>query len=335
MNNPEFWYNKEKETWGELNIGRHTFTGKKRGAGAPETAKLPTPRPSDTDLVASQMQDIVSTEKSSPKTDISASKPKSFSEEVLNLDEIYAPVLNEPSKRDDTPAMSVPTMSAQDWIDRDNKISGLSLDIPAVRSALPNVQTTPPTRLPDYTPPTTNAFAEKSQVTRDDIPSLMPEQPSVSVTEPTIGQPKAESGKLPQMDIPSAIKDYAPMGKRKVTDAKAFLAERAAKKATQDEKKKPRSDTSTEGKPLPTKTRSDLDKAREKVDRAEESKMRSGEGPMSVEERFAAEQEAFTGFDSAGNFTGFKEGGLASKLKKPKPKKRNTKKGLGGKSMAT
>jgi len=62
--------------------------------------------------------------------------------------------------------------------------------------------------------------------------------------------------------------------------------------------------------------------------------MKSGEGPMSVQERFAAEQEAFTGFDSAGNFTGFKEGGLASKPKKTKPKKRNAKKGLGGK-MAT
>jgi hypothetical protein len=69
-----------------------------------------------------------------------------------------------------------------------------------------------------------------------------------------------------------------------------------------------------------------------------------------VEEAYDAMHTAFTGFDRAGNmvstdpgtqamasvptFGAFKEGGLASKPKKTKPKKRNTKKGLGGK-MAT
>ena len=73
-----------------------------------------------------------------------------------------------------------------------------------------------------------------------------------------------------------------------------------------------------------------------------------------MQEAFDAAQTAFTGFTPSGEFVGqvdpgtqamqsiptfgasnvYKEGGLASKPKKSKPKKRNTKKGLGGK-MAT
>ena len=68
-----------------------------------------------------------------------------------------------------------------------------------------------------------------------------------------------------------------------------------------------------------------------------------------MQEAFDAAQTAFTGFTPSGemvdpnisdpfsdipSFGAFKEGGLASKPKKTKPKKRNTKKGLGGK-MAT
>ena len=73
----------------------------------------------------------------------------------------------------------------------------------------------------------------------------------------------------------------------------------------------------------------------------------------SVQEAFDAAQTAFTGFTPSGEFVGptdpgtaamdrfstsqglgRNEGGLASKQKKTKPKKRNVKKGLGGK-MAT
>jgi hypothetical protein len=64
-----------------------------------------------------------------------------------------------------------------------------------------------------------------------------------------------------------------------------------------------------------------------------------------VQEAFDAAQTAFTGFTPSGEFVGatdpgtaamnrFSKGGLASKSKKTKPKKRNTKKGLGGR-MAT
>ena len=348
MNNPEFWYNKEKEEWGELDIGRHTFTGKKRGAGAPETVKMPLARPSATDLADSQMQDIVSTETVSSKPEISTSKPESFGEETLNLDEIYAPVLGEPSERDDTFAMSVPTMSAQDWMDRDNKISGLS--VPEVEPPKEFTgQTTPPTRvtLPEYTPPTTDAFAEKTQIKREDLGRFVaPEQSSISVAEPTIGQPRAESGQLPKVDMPQGFLDYEPptTGKRKVTDAKAFLAERAAQKAVEDALKfTPKAGTKKAKEEKKEEPKKETPKKQERkvpgvsMDKAREA---SQNVFMQTGDAFAADRayhEAFTGFTASGELSptyGFKEGGLASKPKKTKPKKRNTKKGLGGR-MAT
>ena len=93
-------------------------------------------------------------------------------------------------------------------------------------------------------------------------------------------------------------------------------------------------------------TRRENEKARDRADRARDSVLRQG---GSVQEAFDAAQTAFTGFTPSGemvdpnisdpfsdipSFGAFKEGGLASKPKKTKPKKRNTKKGLGGR-MAT
>ena len=95
-------------------------------------------------------------------------------------------------------------------------------------------------------------------------------------------------------------------------------------------------------------TRKENEKARDRADRARDSVLQQG---GSVQEAFDAALTAFTGFTPSGEFVGatdpgtaamqsiptfgaFKEGGLASKLKKTKPKKRNTKKGLGGR-MAT
>ena len=83
-------------------------------------------------------------------------------------------------------------------------------------------------------------------------------------------------------------------------------------------------------------------KARERADDARDSVLQQG---GSVQEAFDAAQTAFTGFTPSGEFVGavdpgtaamnrFSKGGLASKSKKTKPKKRNVKKGLGGK-MAT
>ena len=89
-------------------------------------------------------------------------------------------------------------------------------------------------------------------------------------------------------------------------------------------------------------TRRENEKARDRADSARDSVLRQG---GSVQEAFDAAQTAFTGFTPSGEFVGatdpgteamnrFSKGGLASKSKKTKPKKRNTKKGLGGK-MAT
>ena len=87
-------------------------------------------------------------------------------------------------------------------------------------------------------------------------------------------------------------------------------------------------------------------KARKDADTARDNVLKQG---GSVQEAFDAAQTAFTGFTPSGemvdpnmsdpfsdipNFGAFKEGGLASKPKKTKSKKRNVKKGLGGK-MAT
>ncbi len=83
------------------------------------------------------------------------------------------------------------------------------------------------------------------------------------------------------------------------------------------------------------------DEARERGDQARDEVLRQG---GSVEEAYDAMHTAFTGFDRAGNMVStdpgtaamdrFSKGGLASKSKKTKPKKRNIKNGLGGK-MAT
>jgi hypothetical protein len=89
-------------------------------------------------------------------------------------------------------------------------------------------------------------------------------------------------------------------------------------------------------------TRKENEKARDRADKARDSVLQQG---GSVQEAFDAAQTAFTGFTPSGEFVGatdpgtaamnrFSKGGLASKSKKTKPKKRDTKKGLGGR-MAT
>ena len=160
-----------------------------------------------------------------------------------------------------------------------------------------------------------------------------------------------------QRDI-SPVQDVEPptTGERKVTDARAFLQRRdAAKKAVEDAisfapKAEPKEQPKAEPKDVADATREENEKARDRADRARDSVLQQG---GSVQEAFDAAQTAFTGFTPSGEFVGptdpgtaamdrfstsqglgFKEGGLASKPKKSKPKKRNTKKGLGGK-MAT
>jgi hypothetical protein len=172
-------------------------------------------------------------------------------------------------------------------------------------------------------------------------------------------------GTLPQVDTTTPFQDVAPLGERKVTDARQFLDTRsAAQQAVQDAlsfapktraKTKPKAteekvSQSEYKKRVKEATGKEYDKARKDADEARDSVLRQG---GSVEEAFDAAQTAFTGFTPSGEFVGptdpgtaamdrfstsqglgFKEGGLASKPKKTKPKKRNVKKGLGGK-MAT
>ena len=184
-----------------------------------------------------------------------------------------------------------------------------------------------------------------------------------TTTAPTIGG-TGLSGTLPQVDTttpvsrttPPLIQDFAPMGDRKITDAREFLETRKAAQQAVDEalsfapKTKPKEKEISDAeykRNVKEATDKVYDDARKRGDQARDEVLRQG---GSVEEAYDAMHTAFTGFDRAGNmvstdpgtqamdsvptFGAFKEGGLASKPKKTKPKKRNTKKGLGGK-MAT
>ena len=173
-------------------------------------------------------------------------------------------------------------------------------------------------------------------------------------------------GTLPQVDTTTPFQDVAPLGERKVTDAKQFLKTKsAAEQAVEDalsftpkvtpkkKQDKPAEEKISQKeyeKRVKDATNKTYDKARKDADEARDDVLKQG---GSVQEAFDAAQTAFTGFTPSGEFVGptdpgtaamdrfstsqglgFKEGGLASKSKKTKPKKRNVKKGLGGK-MAT
>jgi len=168
-------------------------------------------------------------------------------------------------------------------------------------------------------------------------------------------------GTLPQVDTTTPFQDFAPLGERKVTDAKQFLKEReatsAAEQAVKDalsftpkvtpkkKQDKPAEETISQDeykKRVKDARTEEYAKARKDADEARDSVLQQG---GSVQEAFDAAQTAFTGFTPSGEFVGptdpgtaammrFSKGGLASRSKKTKPKKRNIKKGLGGK-MAT
>ena len=202
------------------------------------------------------------------------------------------------------------------------------------------------------------------------VSSIRTESPFVSPVEPTslsapFGAKKAPTIKTSPLTQPSSLADFEPKGERKVTDARQFLETRsAAEQAVQDAlsftpktraKTKPKAteekvSQSEYKKRVKEATGKEYDKARKDADEARDSVLRQG---GSVQEAFDAAQTAFTGFTPSGEFVGptdpgtaamdrfstsqglgRNEGGLASKQKKTKPKKRNVKKGLGGK-MAT
>jgi len=197
------------------------------------------------------------------------------------------------------------------------------------------------------------------------VSSIQKGFPTGPLSEPASITAGGAKGTLPQVDTTTPFQDFAPLGERKVTDARQFLDTRsAAQQAVQDAlsfapktraKTKPKAteekvSQSEYKKRVKEATGKEYDKARKDADEARDSVLRQG---GSVQEAFDAAQTAFTGFTPSGEFVGptdpgtaamdrfstsqglgFKEGGLASKPKKTKPKKRNTKKGLGGR-MAT
>ena len=155
-----------------------------------------------------------------------------------------------------------------------------------------------------------------------------------------------------QRDI-SPVQDVEPptTGERKVTDARAFLQGRdAAKKAVEDAisfapKTEPKEQPREKPKEQPRAEPTQLEKTRAKQAMGagksrEEARQEADKVLQQTGDAFAADRayhEAFTGFTSSGELSpsfGFKEGGLASRPKKTKSKKRNTKKGLGAR-MAT
>ena len=147
-------------------------------------------------------------------------------------------------------------------------------------------------------------------------------------------------GTQPVMDAKQSLETKS-AAQKAVKDALSFTPKVTPKKKqdkpaeetiSQDEYKKRVKDARTE----------EYAKARKDADEARDSVLKQG---GSVQEAFDAAQTAFTGFTPSGEFVGsvdpgtaamnrFSKGGLASKSKKTKPKKRNVKKGLGGK-MAT
>jgi len=216
----------------------------------------------------------------------------------------------------------------------------------------------------DYTDPYGGISFEEQG--RSDIDPSRP-QPSISSainqTETMLGDAGGVKGRLPQvgkpLDRPMLDKvespDMTPLSKPSDISKLIDKASKdAAKKAVEDaisfapktpKKTKPKEEPKKE-KPKKEKPKKEEPKKKKEVkvpgvsiDKAQEA---SQDVFMATGDAFAADKafhEAFTGFTSTGELSptygfGFKEGGLASRPKKTKPKKRNVKKGLGGK-MAT
>jgi len=196
-------------------------------------------------------------------------------------------------------------------------------------------------------------------------PSIDPSQlqpsisPAIDQTEAMFGDAGGARGRLPQVDTTTPFQDFAPLGTRKVTDAKSFLEERknkAAKEAIEQAAKdaidtalltdtpvaKKEPPKKPKKKKAPPKKKKQTPKQKRKVPGTTIDKARDASQDvfMQTGDAFAADRafhEAFTGFTADGELSptyGFKEGGLASRPKKTKLKKRNIKNGLGGK-MAT
>jgi len=213
-----------------------------------------------------------------------------------------------------------------------------------------------------------NRFTERADRTPITVPRTADDKPITTQMDAMLGETGA-SGTLPQVDATSPKKPttpFTPLGRPSdISQLVNKAAKDAAKEAVQEaisfapktpKKTKPKAEAEETisqqeyEKRVADATRRENEKARDRADSARDSVLRQG---GSVQEAFDAAQTAFTGFTPSGEFVGatdpgtaamnrfstsqglgYKEGGLASKSKKTKPKKRNTKKGLGGK-MAT
>ena len=154
-----------------------------------------------------------------------------------------------------------------------------------------------------------------------------------------LGKPSDISKLMPKAPQPQITPDFASLEQDRTISAPPKKKEESATVFKEDEATQQQYE-----KMVADATRKQQDASRKKADRASSYVLERG---GSVQEAFDAAQTAFTGFTPSGEFvgsgggagfdpfSGFSEGGLASKPKKTKPKKRNTKKGLGGKSMAT
>jgi hypothetical protein len=163
------------------------------------------------------------------------------------------------------------------------------------------------------------------------------------------GAKKAPTIKTSPLTQPSSLADFEPKGERKVTDAKAFLE---ARKKKEEKETKPE-ETKTETKPAKqpkeqtvisraeedSKRREEQERNRDKFDDQGNFIQQSTDDFMrdvyakNVASGYYESSPMYGERDPLGRYS-YNEGGLASKPKKTKPKKRNVKKGLGGK-MAT
>jgi hypothetical protein len=205
-----------------------------------------------------------------------------------------------------------------------------------------------------------NRFTERADRTPITVPRTADDKPITTQMDAMLGETGA-SGTLPQMDTTSPKKPttpFTPLGRPSdISQLVNKAAKDAAKEAVQEaisfapktpKKTKPKAEAEETisqqeyKKRVADATRKENEKARDRADKARDSVLQQG---GSVQEAFDAAQTAFTGFTPSGEFVGatdpgtaamnrFSKGGLASKSKKTKPKKRDTKKGLGGR-MAT
>ena len=222
------------------------------------------------------------------------------------------------------------------------------------QSTLPFVQG-PPVAPTVGSPPEAPLSVEQQM--QDLQAQISPEGALPSVSEPSgLGTFTGTSGTLPtvgEVATQSRRLGMSPgaMGGRQLGMSPGAMGGRAAPSApTPDSIQEPKEEEISDAeykRNVKEATDKVYDEARKRGDQARDEVLRQG---GSVEEAYDAMHTAFTGFDRAGNmvstdpgtqamgsvptFGAFKEGGLASKPKKTKPKKRNTKKGLGGK-MAT